>query len=290
MNIDAENKRYYWNKLPFDFWERPTTRAILNMNNGAAIIILFQMMVKESAQRDGYLKFTDSEPYTAETLTLFGFSLEICTSALVVLQRFNFINILDDGTIFIVDIEEFVGSKSIWAEKKKQQRDKKKPSKKPEKDKKGTMSPECPDNVPEMSSKCPTDIDIERDKEKETETDSEKERDVRPARSTPTIKQIEEYITTHNKQVDPGTFFSYYSANGWKGSRGIDMSRNWESFVDLWDARARSGSAGGNLSRVTDRPERIGYQRDRNGVLYMSKKDYDMTRDDSIELLTEGNP
>ena len=287
INENPQSRKYYWNKLPFDFWDRPTTRAILNMANGAAIIILFQKMVKEAANRDGYLRFTESEPYTAETLTLLGFNVEVCKDALVTLQRFNFINVLDDGTIYIVDIEKFVGSRTAAAVRKEEYRKKKKPARK---DNVGTMSGQCPDkngtkmgqcptSVPQMSQKCP--IEIDKEKEKEIEKDRDKERDDEDRPTRPTLKDIEVYITSKGLHVDPSTFFNYYQAREWIASGGADVAAKWETFVDLWEAREKN-SVRGNLTRLT--------AKDAQGVAYMTRDDYDMTRDDTIELLTDGEP
>ena len=287
--IEDTNKRYYFFKFAFDFFERPEVAIIAAKEHGDAIINLFFWMITKAANAGGYLRVSDRVTYSADTLAIAAHRpREICALALTSLQQYGFIDILDDGTIYIPDIDDFVGSESIHAAAKRNQRNAKKPENKPKPTKKrqsadnvGTMSGQCPQNVATKS----TDIDIEREKEKETDSEIEtKERDADRVPARPTLKEIEEYITTNNKHVDPRTFFSYYEAHGWKGTHGIDIGPRWRNFVDLWEARDQAESKRGNLSRVTD-PD--GFHRDVHGIAYMTKSDYDMQRDDAITLLTE---
>ena len=286
--IESESKRYYFFKFAFDFFERPEVAIIAAKEHGDTIINLFFWMITKAANAGGYLRVSDRVTYSADTLAIAAHRpREICALALTSLQQYGFIDILDDGTIYIPDINDFVGSESIHAAAKRKQRNAKKPKNQPKPtpkkqstDNVGTMSGQCPQNVSTMS----IDIDIEREKEKEIESDSDKERTAERAPAHPTLKDIEEYITTNNKKVDPKTFFSYYQAHGWKGTHGLDIGPRWRNFVDLWEARDQAESKRGNLSRVTD-PD--GFHRDQNGIAYLTKKDYDMQRDDAIQLLTE---
>ena len=288
--IESENKRYYFFKFAFDFFERPEVAIIAAKEHGDAIIKLFFWMITKAANAGGYLRVSDRVTYSADTLAIAAHRpREICALALTNLQQFGFIDILDDGTIYIPDIDDFVGSEAIRTADRRRQREAKKARDEGKKSKKrqcrdnvAQMSPKCRDNVGQMS----TDIDIEREKEKEKdiEIDSDKERDADRVPARPTLKEIEEYITVNNKHVDPRTFFSYYEAHGWKGTHGADIGPRWRNFVDLWEARDQAESKRGNLSRLTD-PD--GFHRDIHGIAYMTKSDYDMQRDDAITLLTE---
>ena len=299
IKIQDNKQKYYYFKMPFDFFDRPTTRAILAMTNGAAIIVLFQNMIKASADRDGYLRLTDSEPYTPETLTLLGFSLEVCKDAFIALKRYGLINILDDGTIDIVDFENFVGSESKWAQYKREQRKTKSAKCRPNvgqnADNVATMSGQCSSKIGQKLDtigQCPTKLDnvqqmskhieIEREKEKETEIELEKRERVS---ARPTLEEIKEYISKNKKSVSPEVFFNYYEVRSWKGSRGEDLSKSWKNMVDLWEARDKAESKRGNLAKVTE-PAPAGYQRDNYGVLYMtnnySKEHYQIKTAESL--------
>ena len=287
--------KFYFYKMPVTIFGDEQIKVIRMMDHGNDIILLYFWMIARAASRFGYLRLSDKIAYTPETLAgASDFSREVCSLALNVLQQFGYINILDDGTIYIVDIENFVGSETIWAKYKKNSRKKNGANVGQNGDNVGTMSDKCPvkldnvqklsktspKNVQDKSKTSPLDIDIDTD----IEIDSDKERDADRVPARPTLKEIEEYITVNNKHVDPRTFFSYYEAHGWKGTHGADIGPRWRNFVDLWEARDQAESKRGNLSRVTD-PD--GFHRDVHGIAYMTKSDYDMQRDDAITLLTE---
>lgn len=239
-NNDKQTKRFYYLKMRFDFFERPEIMMIMSMENGPAIITLFIQMIGKAANRAGYLKFSDSEPYTADIISIvFRTTKEIATAALVALQRFHLIDILDDKTIVILNINDFVGSETVWAEKKRQQRDKKGTKKGQSKDNSGTMSPKCPIEI---------DIDIEKDIEIDKEIEKEKEDDdlngidvVTHARD-----EIVEFCQKNCPHIDPNGFFNYYERRGWtiKGER-ID---DWRSLAAAWEE---------NMIKEVDQADRL---------------------------------
>lgn len=239
-NNDKKTKRFYYLKMRFDFFERPEIMMIMSMENGPAIITLFIQMIGKAANRAGYLKFSDSEPYTADIISIvFRTTKEIATAALVALQRFHLIDILDDKTIVILNINDFVGSETVWAEKKRQQRDKKGTKKGQSKDNEGTMSPNCPIEI---------DIDIEKDIEKDIEIEKEKEDDdlhgidvITHARD-----EIVEFCRKNCPHIDPNGFFNYYDRRDWtiKGER-ID---DWRSLAAAWEE---------NMIKEVDQADRL---------------------------------
>ena len=239
-NNDKQTKRFYYLKMRFDFFERPEIMMIMSMENGPAIITLFIQMIGKAANRAGYLKFSDSEPYTADIISIvFRTTKDIATAALVALQRFHLIDILDDKTIVILNINDFVGSETVWAEKKRQQRDKKGTKKGQSKDNEGTMSPKCPIEI---------DIDIEKDIEIDKEIEKEKEDDdlngidvVTHARD-----EIVEFCQKNCPHIDPNGFFNYYERRGWtiKGER-ID---DWRSLAAAWEE---------NMIKEVDQADRL---------------------------------
>lgn len=231
MNND---KRVYWVKLPVDFWTRPEVVMLLSQEHGAEMVVFFQRILAESANRNGYLRFTDSEAYTPEIFaTLFRMDVQTVKDALLSLQRFGFIEIMDDKTIRVSCFAEFVGCETGWAEIKRKQR---------EKEAKRAKVGQVEDNKRTMSKnvqKCPIDIERELDIEKEKDIDILKEKSKEKKRtsadkSAPTLEEIEQYVFENNKKVSPDVFFLYYESHGWKS-----IATSWQAAVDLWDARDR---------------------------------------------------
>ena len=222
-NNDKQNKRFYFLKMRFDFFERPEVMMIMSMENGPAIIALFLQMIGQAANRSGYLKFSDSEPYTPEIIAVvFRTTKEIATAALVNLQRFHLIDILDDKTIVILNIDDFVGSETVWAAKKRDQRKGQSGDKKGQsKDKSGTMSLECP-------------IEIDRDIEIEIEKEEEEE-DLLNVDSchAPAREQVVEFCRENCPHIDGAGFWNYYQKRDW--TMNGEQINDWRALAVIWE-------------------------------------------------------
>jgi predicted phage replisome organizer len=148
-----ENGKYYWLKLKRDFFKRHDIRIIEEMPNGKDYILFYLKLLLESVDHEGSLRFSDTIPYNEQMLSVVtNTNIDIVRSAMKLFIELNMMSIYDDQTIFMNEVDKLIGSETKWAEKKRLQRAK-------------------GDNVPELSSNCPTEIE----KEKEIEKDKEKE-------------------------------------------------------------------------------------------------------------------
>lgn len=282
MNTEKKSTMYYYLKMPFDFFTRPEVLMLRTMTYGYEIICLFLQMVGRAAEWGGYLRFTDYEAFTAQTLAasfLFDVSKkDVCESALVNLKRFGLIDILDDGTIFINNIEEFVGSESIWAEKKRKQReekklqgDKKRTEKDAKKDNEGTKEGQCPDNVPN----CPDKVHIYREEKSRTELEIEccahasarTREDTRPTEEE--VGQIVSELKIPGFNVKK--FVSFWNSHDWKDKNGRDVTKNLKDRILYWNETESQFQRKGNVAALFDPPAK-GYQRDQNGVVYLANE------------------
>ena len=150
----AEGK-YYWLKLKRDFFKRHDIRIIESMPNGKDYILFYLKLLLESIDHEGKLKFSDTIPYNEQMLSVItNTNIDVVRSAMDVFRELEMIEVLKDQTLYMAEVDKLIGSETKWAEKKRIQRAK-------------------GDNVPQLSSKCPTEIEKEKEKEKETETDIE---------------------------------------------------------------------------------------------------------------------
>lgn len=153
----ADTSKNFWLKLQKDFFKRHDIRIIEAMPNGIEIAYLYIKLLAESITHDGRLRFSDSVAYTNEMLSaVLGTDVQIVNQAMDILQSLNLIEVLEDQTIYMTELQNMVGCETKWAEKKRQQR---------------TNRGQCPQNVLNVSSNCPTELekDIEKDLEKEKE-------------------------------------------------------------------------------------------------------------------------
>ena len=162
-----QNKKYYWLKLRKDFFERHDIRIIRGMENGNEYLVFYLFMLAESIGHEGRLRFSDTVPYTIKTLAaLTGLEYDIVEGAIDTLTNLDMIQTLEDGTIYLPEFPELVGTETEWAKKKREYR-----TRRHEEDTSRTMSSECPqkreqkeDTKGTMSDKRIRDIEY-RDKE-----------------------------------------------------------------------------------------------------------------------------
>ena len=105
------NKRYYWLKLQRDFFKRHDIRIIESMPNGKDYILFYLKLLVESIDHEGELRFSETIPYNEEMLaTITNTNIDIVRSAMKVFCELNMIEVLEDNTIFMQEVEKMIGS------------------------------------------------------------------------------------------------------------------------------------------------------------------------------------
>lgn len=116
-------KKYYWLKLHKDFFKRHEIRVIESMDNGKDYILFYLKLLVESVSHEGRLRFSDTIPYNEQMLSsITNTNIDVVRSAMKIFQELNMIDILDDETIFMAEVEQMIGSESKWAEYKRNER------------------------------------------------------------------------------------------------------------------------------------------------------------------------
>ena len=150
-------KRYYWLKLKRDFFKRHDIRIIESMPNGKDYVLFYLKLMLESVDHEGALRFSETIPYNEEMLSVItGTNIDIVRAAMKLFVELKMVEVFDDNTIYMNEVQRLVGSETKWAEKKRKFRQKE-------------------DNVPALSPPCPTDVRQEIEKEIEIELEIEKE-------------------------------------------------------------------------------------------------------------------
>lgn len=146
----AESKKFYWLKLKRDFFKRHDIRIVESMPNGKDYILFYLKLLLESIDHEGTLRFSDTIPYNEQMLSVVtNTNIDIVRSAMKLFIELNMMQVFDDQTIYMTEVDKLIGSETEWAKKKREQRKK--------------------DNVPQLSPKCPTEIELEKEKETDTE-------------------------------------------------------------------------------------------------------------------------
>lgn len=226
---DNDKKKYYWLKLQNDFFKRHEIKVVEAMPNGKDYVLFYLKLLCESTSHNGELRFSDTIPYSLEMLSaITNTNIDIIKSAIQIFQKLEMMDVYDDGTIFMLEVENMLGIETGSAIRKRAYREGLKETLLLEEktevgDTDGTDTGQCPqdnrykilDNNKKENNK----------KKKDTFT-------------KPTIEEIQAYINEKEyKDVNAEKFYYYYEAIGWLVGKGKKM-KDWKSSVVTWHLNA----------------------------------------------------
>lgn len=155
MSSTVNNKKYYWLKLKEDFFERDEIKIIESQKNGKDYINFYLKLLLKSLKTEGTLRFKDTIPYNLEMLsTITNCNIDTVNTAINTFISLGLMEKWEDGTYFMMEVQNMVGSETTWAEKKRDYRVKK------------TLSSICPDNQKTKKGQVRQEIEIDTDSEK----------------------------------------------------------------------------------------------------------------------------
>lgn len=224
----AKEKKYYWLKLKRDFFKRHDIQIIESMPNGKDYILFYLKLLCESVDHEGNLRFSDEIPYNEEMLsTITNTNIDVVRNAINIFTELRMMELMDDGTFYMREVEKMIGGETYWARRKREQRDQ------------INLLPE-PEEIgqcPTLSNECPTcpSKSIEKELETEIETDTEKRESKRRVFVPPTVDEVRSYCQERLSTVNPEKFVDYYTSNGWMV--GKSKMRDWKSTVRNWERR-----------------------------------------------------
>ena len=121
-----EEKKYFWLRLRKDFFKRHDVRILEAMPNGKEYVLFYLVLLTESIDHEGALRFSDSMPYSTEMLaTIANTSPKIAEGAIEALINLEMVELQEDGTLKMIGIENMIGFETKWAEKKRKYRQQK---------------------------------------------------------------------------------------------------------------------------------------------------------------------
>lgn len=175
----ADEKRYYWLKLKRDFFKRQDIMIIEAAPNGKDYVLFYLKLLCESVDHEGNLRFSDEIPYDEDMLaTITNTNVDIVRSATKLFIKLGMMEVLDDGTLYMREVERLVGKESVWAEKKRVQRNAAKKRDALGQNEDIVLSIE--DKKRTLSRHCPTEKEKEKEKDIEREKEKEKKKDPKP--------------------------------------------------------------------------------------------------------------
>ena len=176
----SDNKKYYYLKLKEDFFDGDAMIVMESMQDGYKYSNILLKLYLRSLKNEGKLMFNDRIPYNSTILAqVTRHSIGDVERAIKLFKEMDLIEVLDNGAIFISDIQNFVGESSTEGDRKREYR-RKIDAEKLLLESNGQMSGQ-------MSDKRPPEIEIELEKELELEIDKRKKNS--PAKAEPSTSK-----------------------------------------------------------------------------------------------------
>lgn len=200
----ADNKRYYYLKLKENFFDSEEMIILQSMKDGYIYSDILMKLYLRSLKNNGKLMFKEVIPYTPDVLaTVVRHQVGTVEKALEIFQQLGLVEILDNGAIYMMDIQNFIGESSTEADRKRKYRAKIESEKGNHAaylpnvgQMSGQMSEECPDkNPPELEIEKELDIELEKEIEKEKR---EKKKNM-ASKEPPSSGQIDTFLTLYHE-------------------------------------------------------------------------------------------
>lgn len=121
----ADNKKYYYMRLKENFFDSDEMIILENMDNGDGIIysnILLKLYLR-SLKYEGRLMFNERIPFNPQMLsTIVRHPVGVVEKALKAFIDLGLVEIMDNGAIYMLDIQNFIGKTTTEADRKKKYR------------------------------------------------------------------------------------------------------------------------------------------------------------------------
>ncbi len=116
----SDNKKYYYMKLKEDFFDTEEMIVLEGIQDGYIYSNILLKLYLKSLKTNGRLMLRDLIPYNAEMIAnITRHNVSSVKVALDLFKKLGLIEVLDDGAIYMKDIQNFVGSSSSEADRKR---------------------------------------------------------------------------------------------------------------------------------------------------------------------------
>ena len=117
----SDNKKYYYIRIKDNFYDTDDIKLLQSMDNGYLYSDILMKLYLKSLKNNGRLMFKAHIPYNAKMIsTITGHNIAIVEKALMIFQNIGLIEILDNGAIYMLDIQNFIGKSSTDADRKRE--------------------------------------------------------------------------------------------------------------------------------------------------------------------------
>lgn len=220
-------KRYYWLKLPRDFFKRHDIKFIKTLPNGREIAFFYTELMAESVDHDGELRFSPEIPYSEGMLAaLMDTPIEIVTEAMKVLKEFGLVKVSEDGTIILPKVIKMIDSASDTDGARRVRRFRER-----QQEKLQNVTPALQNVTATVTN------DNESKSKSKSKNKSKNIKENIQEKSShfvpPTISEVKAYCQERNNGVNPEKWFDFYTSKNWM--IGKNKMTDWKAAVRTWE-------------------------------------------------------
>lgn len=117
----AINKKYYYLKLKDNFFESDTMVVLESMPDGYLYSNILMKLYLRSLKNEGRLMFNDKIPYNPTILAqVTRHNVGVVEKAIKIFKDLDLIEIMDNGAIYLLDIQNYIGESSSEADRQRE--------------------------------------------------------------------------------------------------------------------------------------------------------------------------
>lgn len=119
----ADDRKYYYLKVKDDFYNDESMIILESMPDGYLYSNILMKLYLRSLKNQGRLMFNDLIPYTPDVLAeLTRHKVGVVEKALDIFRQLGLIEVLDNGAIYMLNIQNYIGKSSTEADRKREYR------------------------------------------------------------------------------------------------------------------------------------------------------------------------
>lgn len=227
----SDNKKYYYLRLKDNFFDSDELKILESMKDGYLYSNILLKLYLRSLKNDGKLVVNERIPYNSEMLaSVTGHQVGTIKQALSMFKELGLIEVLENGAIYMLDIQNFIGKGSTEADRQRLYDRRISEERKQNKlTQSRNLEEICKKSTPEIEIELEKDIEIEKEIHSSAKSTTTK----RKRFEKPTLSQITQYCLERNNNVNAEQFYDYYESNGWKV--GKNSMKDWKAAVRTWE-------------------------------------------------------
>ena len=166
----SDNKKYYYLRLKDNFFDSDELKILESMKDGYLYSNILLKLYLRSLKNDGKLVVNERIPYNAEMLaSVTGHQVGTIKQALSMFKELGLIEVLENGAIYMLDIQNFIGKGSTEADRQRLYDRRISEERKQNKlTQSRNLEEICKKSTPEIEIELEKEIEIEKEREGET--------------------------------------------------------------------------------------------------------------------------